>query len=232
MTGTYRFGRRVVLGLAAGVAALLGGFALLADEVLEGDTLGFDTAVLAATRTPGNPADPLGPVWLEEAARDLTALGSFTVLGFIIIIVTCDLLLRRKLRIAAFLVTAVISGTILSTGLKSVFDRARPDLPAVARVFTASFPSGHAALSAVVYLTLGVLLAEAASRWRFRLLYIGVAIGLTLAVGISRVYLGVHYPTDVLAGWLLGTSWALLCWVVAELLDARRDRNGEEASAS
>ena len=112
----------------------------------------------------------------------------------------------------------MVGGAILSTALKALFDRPRPDLPAVAKVFTASFPSGHATVSAVVFLTIGVLLAEAAETTRLKAFYLGVAIFMTLVVGASRVYLGVHYPTDVLAGWMLGTAWALLCWAGAQFL--------------
>ena len=156
MTEVSESRRGPFLVLVAGIAALLAGFALLTDEVLEGDTLAFDMAVLDATRSAGGAGDPIGPVWLEEAARDITALGSFSVLALVVALVTSDLVLRRQRRIAVFVLSGVIGGSIVSTVLKALFDRPRPDLEAVARVFTASFPSGHAALSAVVYLTLGV----------------------------------------------------------------------------
>jgi undecaprenyl-diphosphatase len=207
--------RRIVPALI--VAALCGVFGMLADEVTEGETLSFDTSVLKLFREPGNLSDPIGPPWLEEAVRDVTSLGSFSLLGLITVLAVATLLLRGKWRTGWSLAFAVIGGAILSTGLKALFDRPRPDITDVTRVFTASFPSGHATVSAVVFLTIGVMLAEAAETVRLRVFYLGVAILLTLVVGVTRIYLGVHYPTDVLAGWLLGSAWALLCWVAVEI---------------
>ena len=216
--------RRVYLG-ALVVAALLGGFGLIADAVTDGDTLGLDNAVLMALRTPGDPADPIGPAWLEEAVRDITALGSFSVLGIIVILVFAYLLLVGKHRTGWFMVFAVVGGTIISTVLKMLFDRPRPDFTGVAEVFTASFPSGHATVSAVVFLTIGAMLAEASPERQLKRFFVGVAIALTLLVGVSRIYLGVHYPTDVLAGWSLGAAWALLCTTAAHFLRERAGRS-------
>jgi len=196
------------------IAALLAGFGFLADEVNEGATLAFDKSVLLMLRTPGNEADPIGPAWFEEAARDVTSLGSFSVLTLLVIAVAVCLLLLKRRNVAFFIVFAVIGGTILSSTLKNIFQRERPELTGVARVFTSSFPSGHATISAVVYLTLGVCLAETTSDFRLKAFYVGYAAFLTLIVGLSRLYLGVHYPTDVVAGWAIGTAWALLCWVI------------------
>ena len=215
--------RRVYLG-ALVVAALLGGFGLIADAVTDGDTLGLDNAVLMALRTPGDPADPIGPAWLEEAVRDITALGSFSVLGIIVVLVFAYLLLVGKHRTGWFMVFAVVGGTIISTVLKMLFDRPRPDFTGVAEVFTASFPSGHATVSAVVFLTIGAMLAEASPERQLKRFFIGVAVALTLLVGVSRIYLGVHYPTDVLAGWSLGAAWALLCTTAAHFLRERAGR--------
>lgn len=208
--------RRLSPGLitaVVAVAVLLGGFGLLADEVLEGDTLSFDNAVIAMFREPGNPADPLGPVWVEEAVRDITSLGSFSVLGLLVAAVVIYLAIDGKGREAVFVAFAVLTGTAISTGLKMLFDRPRPDFASAAEVFTASFPSGHATVSAVVYLTLGALLAEANTRPVLKAYFLVVSIILTVIVGISRIYLGVHFPTDVIGGWALGGAWALLCWV-------------------
>jgi undecaprenyl-diphosphatase len=90
-----------------------------------------------------------------------------------------------------------------------------------ARVFTSSFPSGHAALSSVTYLTMGALFARHAPSSSVRVYVMSVAILFVILVGASRVYLGLHYPTDVLAGWCLGSAWALTCWVVARRLEHR-----------
>ena len=207
---------RIIAALV--VAALLGGFGMLADEVLEGDTLSFDNAILALFRNPANPAEPIGPTWLQEAVRDVTSLGSFSLLGIITFVVVMALLLGGKQRTGWYLAACVVSGAIVSTVLKDLFNRPRPDLPAVARVFTSSFPSGHALVSAVVFLTIGVVLSEATDRLRLKLFYLVVAVILTLVVGATRVYLGVHYPTDVLAGWMLGSGWALICWAGMQFL--------------
>lgn len=219
--------RSIYIGAIA-AAALLGGFGLIADAVTDGDTFNVDNAVLMALRTPGNPADPIGPAWFEEAVRDVTALGSFSVLGILVIVAFAYLLLAGKQRTGWFMVFAVVGGTIISTVLKMLFDRPRPDLTGVADVFTASFPSGHATVSAVVFLTIGAMLAETTPERRLQLFFIGVAVALTVLVGLSRIYLGVHYPTDVLAGWSLGAAWALLCTTAAHFL-RERAREGEMA---
>jgi undecaprenyl-diphosphatase len=205
---------------ACTAAALLGAFGLVADEVVEGDALDFDRSILLALRVPGNPSDPVGPPWLEEAARDITSLGSFSVLAILVVTIVIYLWLVGKARTAWYLVVAVAGGITISSVLKVLFDRPRPDLVGVARVFTASFPSGHATLSAVVYLTLGALLAESASNGRLKIFYLASAALLAFIVGVSRVYLGVHYPTDVLAGWSIGGAWAVLCVTVAHIFDS------------
>jgi undecaprenyl-diphosphatase len=197
--------------LMALIALLLIGFGLIADEVTEGDTLDFDEAVLAALREPGNLQDPVGAAWLEEAARDITALGGVAILALLVTLVVIHFVLRGKWRTGAFLAFVVIAGTLISNALKVFFDRPRPDLTGIVHVATASFPSGHATVSAVVYLSLGVVLARASDLKRLKLFYITAAILLTGIVGLSRLYLGVHYPTDVAAGWALGAAWAILC---------------------
>lgn len=200
------------------IALLVGGFGLIADEMSEGDTLSFDRAVLMLFRSSGDPTLPAGPGWLPEAMRDVTSLGSFVVLGLLVVLIALFLIMSRRVRTALFLVVAVVSGSILSTVLKTMFNRPRPDLTGIAKVFTASFPSGHATVSAVVYLTLGALLAGTAESRPLRIFFVSAAVLLTLIVGISRLYLGVHYPTDVAAGWALGAAWAILCWVAYRVL--------------
>nr|WP_211112433.1 phosphatase PAP2 family protein [Azospirillum sp. SYSU D00513] len=219
-----RLGRHelAILGGALAVAALLSAFVALAGEVLEGETQALDRLLLLALRDAADPSNPLGPSWVEEMARDITALGSMTVLILITLAAVGFLLLMEKRSAPLFLLASVGGGILLSTLLKLGIDRARPDLvPHGQVVYTASFPSGHSMLSAVVYLTLGALLARFVPRRRLKAYVLVIAILLTLMVGMSRVYLGVHWPTDVLAGWTAGAAWALLCWVAAAWLQSR-----------
>jgi undecaprenyl-diphosphatase len=217
MATRVKFSRMPVYLGAIAIALLVGGFGMIADEMVEGDTLAFDRAILLLFRSPGNPADPLGPPWLEEAMRDITSLGSFPILIILVTLTVLYLLMSGMRRTGWFLAAAVVGGAIVSTVLKELFNRTRPDITDVTRVFTASFPSGHATTSAVVYLTIGALLAGATDLRRLKVLYLGGAIFLTVVIGITRLYLGVHYPTDVLAGWAIGTAWALLCWAAYHL---------------
>jgi undecaprenyl-diphosphatase len=204
-----------LLGLLLVVAAVLA-FAGLAGEVLEGDIRAFDRAVLLALRNPADPGDPIGPRWLEEVARDVTSLGGNAILTAFTLAVIGFLALTEKRAAAVLVAASVGGGTALSSLLKLGFSRPRPDLvPHAVEVYTASFPSGHAMLSAVTYLTLGALLVRVQPRWRVRLYILALASATTILVGASRVYLGVHWPTDVLAGWCVGAAWALLCWLVA-----------------
>ena len=191
-------------------------FVTIAGEVIEGDTASFDRAILLSLRNPSNLADPIGPSWAEEAARDITGLGGHPVLVLVTLAVAIYLLMVGKRRAALFVVAAIGGGMLLSAGLKIGFERPRPALvPHEVRVYTASFPSGHAMLSALTYLTLGALLTRVERRRRAKAFIIGFAVALTLVIGISRIYLGVHWPSDVLAGWCGGAAWAALCWFVA-----------------
>jgi undecaprenyl-diphosphatase len=149
-------------------------------------------------------------------ARDVTSLGSYAVLGLMFVLVLGYIVMLGKRGAAVFILTSVLGGQILSTVLKTLFERPRPDLvPHATQVFTASFPSAHAMLSAVTYLTLGALLTRVVPSHRVKVYVMSAAAFLTLLVGVSRVYLGVHWPTDVLAGWCVGSAWAVLCWAVA-----------------
>ncbi|TPL26891.1 phosphatase PAP2 family protein [Mesorhizobium sp. BR-1-1-8] len=201
---------------------LILGFGLLAEEVTEGDTSGFDQAVLIAFRSAGDATNPIGPPWLEEMGRDVTSLGSFVFLGFVSVAAVGYLLITGKRRYAVLVAAAVAGGEAISTILKLVFDRQRPDIVHSARVFTASFPSGHAMLSAVTFLTLGALLAKANPNPGVKAYFVSLAVFLTVMVGLSRVYLGVHYPTDVLAGWCVGSAWAILCWSAIQRIEQSR----------
>ena len=212
----------LTLVLLALVTAGVWGFAELADEVVEGSTRVLDTQLLLTLRNPENSAEPLGPAWLEEMGRDFTALGGVGVLTLLTLAALSYLLLLGKPKLMLFVLVAVGGGLLLSTLLKLGFDRPRPELvPHGSYVYTASFPSGHSMLAATVYLTLGALLVRAQPRRRLKAFILASSILVTLLVGVSRVYLGVHWPTDVLAGWALGATWALLCWLVAHALQNR-----------
>jgi undecaprenyl-diphosphatase len=208
------------------VVAIIGGalwaFAELADEVADGETHAFDKAVLLAFREAGNTAQPIGPDWLPYVARDVTAIGGATVLVMLTFAAIGYLLLRRKLAAALFITASVVGGTVLSSLLKNMFERSRPDVvPHLMEATSASFPSGHSMLAMVTYLTLGAVLAEVHADRRFKVYILGWAVFLSLLVGWSRVYLGVHWPTDVLGGWSLGSAWALTCGIVAVALQRR-----------
>jgi undecaprenyl-diphosphatase len=211
----------VLIGLSM-VAGLLVAFIALTGEVLEGDTLVFDRSVLLALRSAADPNQPAGPWWVERMARDLTALGSVSVLSLASLVALGGFALMRRWAAALLLALSVGGGTAASSALKQWVGRARPDLvPHGDVVLTASFPSGHAMLSAVVGLTLGALLAQSVEEKRLKLYIMAVVVLLSLMIGVSRVYLGVHWPTDVLAGWSVGAAWAALCWILAERLRRR-----------
>lgn len=220
------FGTLIVLALAvAGFWA----FAELADEVAEGATRSLDRDLLLLLRSGTDPADPIGPAWLEEMLRDLTALGGIAVLTLTMVAVAGGFLLMGRVRGTLYLAAAVGGGLLISSVAKAAFDRPRPDLvPYGSFVHTASFPSGHSMMAAVVYLSLGVLVARVLPRRRLKVYVLSVAVLATVLVGVSRIYLGVHWPTDVLAGWLAGAAWAAACMAGARAL-ARRGGMEPEA---
>lgn len=197
-------------------------FIELADAISDGETHRFDPWLLHALRTKDHPEVPVGPWWLAVMARDCTSLGGYFCLILFTAVTAGYLFLDQQKFLSRFLVASALSGYIVSTLLKMTFQRARPDLvPHLDVVASSSFPSGHSMNAAVVYLTLGTLLATAARRQRLKVYVIGVALFITVMVGLSRIYLGVHYPTDVLAGWMAGLVWAILCYLVARILQRK-----------
>jgi undecaprenyl-diphosphatase len=202
--------------IASGAAFV---FFRLTSEMLEGETRGFDDALLRALRQPGDLSLPIGPPWMTKAFTDLTSLGGITVLSLLTTLAVVYLLIIRQRARALFVLISILGGWLVSNGIKLGVARPRPDLVThLVDVHDFSFPSGHAMLSAVTYLTLGLLLARTQRGWAARAYFVGTALLLTLLIGISRIYLGVHYPTDVLGGWSAGAAWASGCWLIARLL--------------
>lgn len=211
----------VILALLVVVAGTWG-FVALANLVVEGGTRQFDERILLSLREPDDPARPIGPAWLEEVGRDITALGGTAVIVLITGSVVGFLALDRKYGAMTFVLGATTSGFALSSGLKAFFQRPRPDVvPHLMEAYYSSFPSGHSIISAVVYLTLGVLLVQLVYRRGLKFYFLALAVLVTGLVGVSRVYMGVHYPSDVLAGWTAGLVWAVLCWLVERWLQRR-----------
>lgn len=217
--GRHELGTLLAIGsLAAGVWL----FAALADEVMEGGTYKLDRTLLLALRRPGD-LQPLGPPALLNAARDISALGGPTLLTLLTVAVSLFLALDGKKHMALFVCGSIGSGLLVSTLLKDSFDRPRPDIvPHEVYAASYSFPSGHSMLSALTYLTLGAILARSHERKLLKAYFLLTAVFLTVLIGVTRVYLGVHWPTDVLAGWTAGAVWALLCWLLARWLQRRR----------
>jgi undecaprenyl-diphosphatase len=205
---------RTVLLSGLVIAAGSAGLVALVLGIREGCTIGFDRGVLRALRASDDPSIPVGPYWLAEAARDITALGSEAVLGLLTLGSAVLLAADRRWRAASFLLVAILGGELLSQGLKFWIDRPRPDVvPPLVKALGKSFPSGHAMLSMVTYLTLAVLASRLVSGRRAKACLLGSAVALTLLVGSTRVYLGVHYPTDVLGGWIAGLVWATVPFI-------------------
>jgi undecaprenyl-diphosphatase len=219
-----RIARTDLLVLLAVVSALVGSWAFLeiADEMTEGETQRLDAWVVRSLRRPADIATPIGPRWLADDMRDLTSLGGRAVLLLVTAAVVLYLWLARTFHAMWMVLVAAIGGQLLGASLKAVFARPRPAIvPHLTPATFSSFPSGHSMSAAAVYLTLGLLLARLTDRTRLRIYFLAVAALVTILVGISRVYLGVHYPTDVLAGWAAGSAWATCCWLVAGYLQRR-----------
>lgn len=212
--------------LLAALSAL--GFAIvLVHDVARGRALKFDSTLLLALRQPGHLDVPIGPPWLQQSAIDLSALGGFTLLWLLGGAATGFMLYVNRRAEAAWLTASIAGASLLNTALKLYLHRPRPDLvPHLARVSNASFPSGHAMISAAIYLTIGAMLAETQARASARAYLMGFAAFLAIAIGCSRVYLGVHWPSDVLAGWCFGSLWALIVFVANRMMRRKFSRPG------
>ncbi len=215
--------REFVLLLA--VAAVCGGiltFAGVTDLVREDELHEAEIRLMRDLRSAEDPSRPIGPPWLERWSREITSLGGGAVLSLMTSLVVGYLLIERLYASAVLILVSVGGGTLLTAGLKGYFERDRPNaVPHLTDALFKSYPSGHSMMSSVVYLTLAVLLARTMKRRRVKIYLVSAALFLSFLVGLSRVYLGVHYPTDVVAGWAGGTAWALLCWLTAYWLEKR-----------
>lgn len=221
---------RVLFPIAAAFA-----FLALALFIASGRSFAFDRSIVLLFRVAGDPATPIGPAWLHEAVRDMTAFGSFVGLGLMTIAASLALWVCRHRPLAIGLALSVIAATLASTGLKILIGRDRPDIVEhAALTFTASFPSGHAFLSAVTLLSIAGFVGLASRREDIARLCVWLAWLMIALIGVSRIYLGVHWPTDVIGGWCLGIAWSSLSVAVlgrrmarAEgLAPAQNDRGG------
>lgn len=207
----------VILGL---MGLLLLGFLVLGSEVAEGDTQTFDRAILLAFRN--TPADPVGPRWFENAVVHISALGSSAVTGLVSIIAVSYLLVAGRRRFALLVAICALGTVLWMSLLKYFYGRERPTVVvALDPPGGLSFPSGHSMVSAALYLTLAVMISRALPERRLRSFVVGVGAGLAVLIGLSRIYLGVHYPTDVVAGWTIGLIWALTCGLLARWLGGK-----------
>jgi len=218
-----RIARTEIAALSALLVIALGvmTFVEVADDMTEADGQLFDQAVLHWLQPIAG--QPRGPWWLQEAAADLTSLGGISVLTLFAVIAFAFLLIQRKRLSALLLVVGLIGGVALSEGLKALFERERPPVAYQAvETLNASFPSGHALLSTVFYLTLGVMLTRAFPSKRLKAFVLGSAILIALLIGLTRVYLGAHWASDVIAGWCAGAAWAMALWLVAYAIERRQ----------
>jgi undecaprenyl-diphosphatase len=213
----WRLVKRFEGGVLAGLILAAGGlwaFLNIAGEMSEGETSGLDRRLLLLLRAPGDPNNPIGSKAIEESVRDITALGGTTLVSVMTVVAVLAFLFHKRRRHALVMAATVVLAWISSETTKSIYQRPRPDLvPHEVYVYSGSFPSGHSTLSAATYLTLAMLVASLETRRRTKALAYGLAVMVLVGVGFSRVYLGVHWPSDVLAGWCLGATWALAAWV-------------------
>ncbi len=204
---------KVLIALSIFMFGMLG-FWAIAEDLIEPDPHSLDYSILYFLRSPDDLSNPLGPLWFEYAVSDVTALGGHAIISILMLSATLYLVATRQMQRAILILAAVVSGALISSVLKLGFDRPRPDIvDHLTHAMSSSFPSGHAFLSAVVYLSLGALIARAHQQITIRTIVMMGAVLLVLIIGLSRIYLGVHWPTDVVAGWFFGAAWAAIWWL-------------------
>lgn len=199
----------VVVGAAWGAVEI-------ADLPREGASRSLDEVMLSVFRSSSDRTNPVGSRGIEDISRNISSMGSNAVLVFVSIIVVSYLLAQGRKK-ASWLVVASIVGSLgISFVLKLLFDRPRPDLSVESvHVTTSSFPSGHAMVSMAVYTLFAALLARLDSRRWVKIFFLASAVLINLVIGITRLHLGTHWPTDLLAGWTIGAAWTTLCWLTA-----------------
>jgi undecaprenyl-diphosphatase len=210
----------LLLAAAAGGLAI---FTAMAAIAVRGEPLAFDREILIALRRADDPSVPIGPEWLRVFAAELTTLAGTPVLTIMTLSLAGYFALKRHWGSFFLLLAAVLGETALSNALKQFFNRARPDfIPHLVETASPSFPSGHATSAAAVYLTLAALIGRETKERLVRNYVYFVAVLLALIVGASRVYLGVHYPTDVVGGLSFGAAWAAIVLIAARRLNLGR----------
>ncbi len=178
-----------------------------------------ERAFMLSLRDAENPVLLRGPNWLSYFMQNITALGGWPILTVLAVTLSGAFALTRRWPMLVILLAVVLGESIITGLLKSLFDRERPDfIPHLIYSSSASFPSGHAASASAVYLTFGFAIASLMTRKVLRYYSLGAALLIIFLIGVSRVYLGVHYPSDVVAGWCVGAAWASTVWLVADRL--------------
>lgn len=209
------------LGALAVVTLSVMTFVEIADDMTEADGQAFDRMVLHWMQPVAG--QPRGPWWLQEAAADITSLGGIAVLTVFALVALGFMLILKKRLSAVLLVVGLAGGVALSEGLKAVFERERPPAAYQAvETLNASFPSGHALLSTVFYLSVAVMMTRAFPRRGLKIYVLAVGMVFALMVGLTRVYLGAHWASDVMAGWCVGAAWAMTLWLVSYAAERRQ----------
>ena len=200
-------------------------FTIIAINVSAGNTKSFDMWALKFFRQTNNPVQSIGNELVTSSVRDITALGSGIVIILFTLAVLGLLLFQKKYNMFYLILGATLGGGLLGFLLKEIFGRERPDvIYHLAPETSLSFPSGHSLMSMVMYLSFAALLMRIPYDRAIKIYIISIALFLSLIIGISRIYLGVHYATDVLAGWSIGVAWASFCWLIAHFVEQNKNK--------